>query len=176
MISQITDLAKKILPWGLLVLIALLGYYILKKEKIIVGKETTVTKIIEHKDTLRDTIKKPVFYVKQLPRETVYVNKTTHDTIRQTIKDSTNCYKFSKNWPDGAVTGAEICSKFFVPTLTDVVCELSYKAAPDTQRTVFRVDTLTKKPKYAPCIAIAGGVGFILGSVATGVLVSNLKK
>ena len=158
---------NKYVKIGLIVVAIVASFLITKhflKPDVNVGKETIVTKVINHTETL--TVEKiiPKFVTKYSIRDTF-----VHDTVIKLV-DSTSCFQAETTFADGAHVKTETCSKYFVPSMTDVSISMSYVPAPDTIKEVFRTDTLVNKPRFGQKFAIGAasfGIGVISGTILT---------
>jgi hypothetical protein len=100
--------------------------------EIKVGIETTMVEIVVH--------------------DTVIVEKKGKDIIIEkkiVIRDDSNtqdtnvCYSFDETHDDGAYTKCEVCSDNLPVSSNNINGTITYTAPPDTERTIFRVDTIT---------------------------------
>lgn len=115
---------------------ALIGGYLVSKFKkcpeIKVGTETTLVSVTVH-DTTHDTLR--LFKTR---KDTVYLDSS------KTIKGVQNCFSFDKKEEDGAYIKAEVCSKDFpADKPADLRGTIDYQAAPDSNKIIHRVDTVT---------------------------------
>jgi len=160
--------------WAVIIIaliIFLLGMYCQKKIHhclvVKVGTETVVGTVVNHltiKDTIprqdiKTTIKQLISYQWKhdtLKRDSiVYVHDTP--TI---MAETQHCYSFRYVAPDQSIIIPNICSREFkVVPPADMTADIQYMPHPDTQRTIYRTDTVSHPAKKF-YIGVGGGVGY----------------
>lgn len=109
-----------------------------KKPQVQIGSEKTIIKVVIH-DTIQ-TVKTVSAIQIVYKRDTVRVK----DSV-VSVKDSVSCYQFDQKEPDGAKITAQICSDSLPKRKPlDLTAYLNYVPAPDTIKTINRIDTLIK--------------------------------
>lgn len=128
------------------------------------------TLIVTQKDTVYKEVTKIVL-------QDIYKTITRVDTLRDSIvvvnfTDSIKCFVVEDTMPDKAYIKAEICSDSFIDMPLDIRSYIIYKPAPDSNKIIYRTDTLTKinqKPiSENPLFWGSIVLGFIAGSVLIG--------
>lgn len=159
-----------------LVLGGILGYLFGKNLKpyIKIGSETTLVNVIVHdtvvtEKTVEDiSSNKKVIYVPKY----IYVDSSKQtDTIQ--VEDTSVCYSFEEYEKDGAYIKAEICSDSLpIVKPLDLRGILTYKAPPDTERHIMRIDTVMRTTNlpfykdwktYGLGLAVAIIAGIVIG-------------
>jgi hypothetical protein len=143
------------LAGGILAILLLigLGVFIGNKTKqcaeMKLGKETTTVTITVHDTITNIKTVNQIQYQQQIHE--VVRSDTLHDTITTSkTQDTTNCFSFDENEKDGAYIKASVCSDSFKFKPADLRGEILYKAAPDTMKQTFRVDTISRVKEPAP--------------------------
>jgi hypothetical protein len=93
----------------------------------------------------------------------MYRSDREHSTSSEHF-DTSHCYTIDEHEKDGAHIAATLCSRYFTALPPpDLRGKITYVAAPDTQRTILRVDTLTKTKTNWTIAAVAACAGVIAG-------------
>ena len=162
----------KYFPWiliaVLIIALVIMAWFLGHRPKpndVTIGKETTTIKVVVH-DTVVNTK-----VLKDIKIQKVYVRDTVSDTALA-VPDSTVCYSFDQKENDGAYIKATVCSDSLPLTPEDLKGEILYQAAPDSEKTIHRTDTMTVYKKH-PAIKdwktwALGALVMVLGGVLVG--------
>jgi hypothetical protein len=108
---------------------------------------------------LIDTVRTPVTELVEVPGVTGMMDSMHIDT--------SHCYTIDKKEADGTYIAATLCSRYFTALPPpDLRGTITYAAAPDTQRTILRVDTLSRTKTNWTITAVAACAGVIAGVLA----------
>jgi len=163
----------------LLVVAAIIIMYLVpaKKTTVKVGAET-LSVVVVQPDTVH-AYKTVHDVVTSVQIDTVHSVASSSDlSVGDSIRvDTSHCYTIDEHEKDGAYIAATLCSRYFTALPPpDLRGSITYKAAPDTQRTIRRVDTLTRTKTNWP-LSIAGfTIGIGVGGYAVYQLTNALKK
>jgi len=136
--------ALVVVSFAALVLFSIYTINVLQNSQptLVQGRETT-TVTITLRDTVRDTIDREKIVVRQVPK-IIYVYDSTASK-ESIIQDTSTCYSFEQTEKDGAYIRAEMCSDSLPKKKPlDLIGSIVYRGAPDTSKSTFRVDTLTR--------------------------------
>jgi len=118
----------------------ILGKWTKKCPEIKVGKETLLVTITIHDTIIKEKTAEEITVGKVIKKKKIYALK---DTVPTYVPDTTVCYSFEENEPDGAYIGVNVCSDSLpLNKPLDLTADIAYRAPPDTQIEVLRTDTV----------------------------------
>lgn len=123
-----------------------------------------------------------------IPGAAVLVYRTARDTIHDTlrrvdtakveaVRDSATCWAWGKQYPDGAVIGATLCSDSLpAHKPLDLLCMIDYTPKPDSIRTI--VKSVGYKPPMWETVRDYSvfGLGCFAGGAIVGMIIKNNIK